>query len=167
MNLSEYFLEMADADFSGKSFNGPSLIACLKSLDAKAALFAGTWEGYSAHWVALHCAYCHWLVAKSLADSGLAESSAVPNFRFEKVDDPKDPPSLSDAEWLAVIASLEEIQAATMRIIRSVPEDGLRQPMREWKISYGHAIAWLCGHDNCHAAQLRNMGIPELKKPRR
>lgn len=57
--------DCADAEFEGESYDGQSLIAMLRGLDAATAAADSAYEGYSAWSVAYHVAYCKWVVAKS------------------------------------------------------------------------------------------------------
>ncbi len=159
MGCLEYFLDVIDAEFFGKSWNGPSLTATLDRLSAAEAADDTTWEGYSAWSIALHCAKCKRVVAVDLGvrapDWDYGEETWFPA--------PADP---SPEAWERDRELLRVMHDLSMGALRSLPEARLADEMPSWKRPWGQVIAWLATHDAFHGAQLRSMGLPALKEKR-
>lgn len=158
-NTLEYFFSMADADFSGKPYNGPSLMNTLLSLSFADVKSHNTYECYSVWEVAAHCGYCKYIVAKS---TGSVES-LLP-LPFEKTDFPKMSENAGEAEWKELLAWLTKAHEVCMKNLRAFPEERYTDVMSAWKNEYGNIIAWYISHDAYHASQIRNMGIESLKQ---
>ena len=150
--------DYADAEFQGKSFNGPSLMATLRDLSAEAAASTATYEGYCAWEVAHHLAYYKFFILKSLGLS--AELEPYP-FSSEDLDGP--PADKSESAWKADLEYIEKCHNVTWKVLRNLPATQLEAVMPEWKVSYGKAIAWLMSHDAYHIGQIRSMGVPGLR----
>jgi hypothetical protein len=153
--------DLADAEFDGRSFNGPSLMKTLESLSPEDAAFKGTYEGYSAWELALHCAYYKYFVARSLGAAGPIEP-----YPFEKGSNGfgSTPEKPSPSAWESVLEYLRASHKAVWAQARALPPDRLEGIMEEWKVPYRAALAWLAGHDVYHVAQLRSMGVPGIKE---
>jgi uncharacterized damage-inducible protein DinB len=154
------FADMADAEFGGDSFNGPSLMATLEALSPEMAAYDRTHEGYSAWEIALHLAYYKHFIAKAF-DPGI-EPYPLPKgpAGFGAVQAP------TAAAWREVLDYLRAIHARVMQLIRTASEAKFDEPTPRWEVPIGKAVAWLFGHDTYHTAQLRNMGVPGLKEPK-
>jgi hypothetical protein len=159
-DTSLYLFDYADAEFDGDSFNGDSLLKTLAGLTPEVAADTRTWEGYSAWSVALHLAWYKYFIGRSLA--GEAAVGAYP-YEHDKHGFGK-PAEVSAAAWVAVREYLVKIHRITATAIRSASPEKLAETMPEWETPYGKAIAWYLGHDTCHIAQIRNMGVPGLKE---
>jgi hypothetical protein len=165
VNKFDYLADLADAEFDGESYNGKSLIATLSRLDAAAAAADSSFEGYSAWSVALHVAYCKWLVAKALLDeAGKADLGPYPwpvgEGGFAQPED------RSQAAWEAFLAWLSRTHRIAMKAMRAGAEADFNKELPEWGIPVGKAAIWLCSHDSYHTAQIRNMGVPGIKGKR-
>lgn len=147
---------LADTEFGGRSFNGPSLIETLRSISAQEAVSTGTYEGYSAWGVSLHVLYFKYLIGKELG-------AALPAYRYEEKGWPALPADLGEESYASMIAELEAFHGATMDAFKAAPAERLAKPMPGWKVPLGQAFAWLVSHDTNHNTQIRNMGLPSLR----
>lgn len=153
-------VELADAEFDGESFNGPSLMATLEKLSPEAAASHDTFEGYSAWETAIHCLYFKYFIARSLGAAGPVEPYPYEQESFVRVEG-------ADVEaWKKLDAYHRRVHNAVWTAIAGLDDARLDSTMPEWKIPYRAAIAWLATHDTYHAAQIRNMGVPGLRSPR-
>ena len=150
-------LWLADGEFSGPSFNGPSLVETLRSISAQEAVSTETYEGYSAWGVALHVLYLKYQIGKQLGAS-------FPAYNHEEDGWPSLPADTSEASYSAMIDELVEFHTAVAAAYRSATQEKLEEPMPGWKISLGKAFAWLVAHDTNHNTQIRNMGLASLKE---
>ena len=156
----QVLLDLADQEFSGESFNGPSLIRTLELLTPEMAAYSATYEGYSAWSVALHVAYFKHFVA-------FAFDSSVGAYPLQKGPSGFGMPNDTGlSAWNELLAYLREVHAAGMRLFRAAEDPRLNEIMPRWKVPFVQAISWLCSHDTYHCAQIRNMGVPGLKEPR-
>jgi hypothetical protein len=156
--------DLADAEFNGESYNGSSLMATLQGLGPEEAAASSSFEGYSAWSIALHVAYCKWLVAAALLD-GKEEVGAYPwpvgeGGFVEPVD-------RGEGEWKRLLAYLERIHGVAMRGLRNYAASRWDEVLEAWGIPKGKAAVWLCSHDSYHTAQIRNMGVPGLGPKKR
>lgn len=150
-------LEYADAQFDGASYDGPSFMKTLEGLSAEAAASMSTHEGYSAWEVALHVLYYKYYFIRALGATASVEPYPYPEGHFIS------PPELGPEAWKLLLSRLRTYHTAVMNAIRAYPEDRLDELVPHWGEPFGKGIAWLCGHDSYHAAQIRNMGVPGLK----
>jgi hypothetical protein len=152
----DFTLDDMDAEFSGKPWNGKSLMATLERLSAAEAASGQTWEGYSAWSIALHCAKCKRLVVVDLG---------VPQALWPYPDALwfPDPAETSEEAWVRDRALLTEYHEASMKALRAFPESRLGEEMPTWEAPWGKVLAWLATHDAFHGAQIRSMGLPSLK----
>jgi hypothetical protein len=158
-STNAYFFDYADAEFDGESFNGDSLMKTLERLSPELAADTGTWEGYSAWSVAIHLAWFKYFIARSL----LGETG-VGAFPFEHGEHGFGKPAEVTAKaWTETRRYLAKIHRIASDAMRGASPEKLASTMPEWEMPYGQAIAWLLGHDTCHLAQIRNMGVPGLK----
>jgi hypothetical protein len=155
-NLIEY----ANAQFDGDSYDGPSFMKTLESLSPEAAASMETHEGYSAWEVALHVLYYKYYFIKALGAASAVEPYPYPEGHFVS------PPELSQEAWSLLHSRLRAAHTASMDAVRAFPEERLDELVPGWGEPFGKGIAWLCGHDGYHAAQIRNMGVPGLKTPK-
>lgn len=158
--MAEFFddcLNLLDAEFDGKSWNGPSLMATLERLGAQEAASQKTWEGYSAWEIGIHCAQCKRLLA---ADLG----AAVEPFPFTGEGYFNQPSDTSEAAWKRDLAYFRRAHKECMDALRAMKPASLDDIMPTWKHPYRQVIAWLCTHDAFHGAQIRSMGLPTLKE---
>lgn len=156
---------LADAEFDGRSWNGRSLMGTLRGLTAAQAASEATLEGYSAWSVALHLARCKWIVGAALLDPGEEDRLGAYPYPpgLEGFFQPED---TGDGAWAALLDYLPRVHRLTLDLIRTRAADRFEVPLPVWNVSLGEAAVWLCSHDTCHGAQIRNMGVPGLKAPR-
>lgn len=153
--------DLADAEFGGDSYNGASLMATLGKLDAASASADSTFEGYSAWSVALHVAWCKWVVAKALLGEA-ADASLGPYPWPEGKGGFLEPSDSSPAAWTELQVFLQRVHETVMKALREADAVSLAREVPEWKIPLDKAAAWLCTHDTYHTAQIRNMGVPGI-----
>lgn len=157
--------DYADEEFDGESYNGHSLMDTLSSLDAPDAASESTFEGYSAWSIALHVAYCKWVVASELLDE--AGRDKLGPYPYPVGEGGYAAPSVtSDEAWASFKDYLVRVHRLATRAIREVGEEKSRGQMQAWKIPMLKVLVWLCGHDSYHTAQIRNMGLEALKLKR-
>lgn len=161
MKLLDSILDYADAEFGGRSYNGPSLMKTLRSLSPEIAASRDTHEGYSAWAVAHHVASCKQFIAASVDPAAAGDYPWPPG-----MGDFTEPDRIDAAAWSDLLAYLEKIHATAARLIRALSEADLAREIPAWKINLGQALAWYVSHDAYHASQIRNMGVPGLKAAR-
>jgi hypothetical protein len=157
MDSRDYLAWLADAEFTGGSFNGPALLETLKSLTAEEALSTDTYEAYSAWGVVLHVLYYKYLVGRELGAS-------FPAYDHEETNWPSLPDDAGPSTYESMIEELVTFHEALMTAFRDASPDALEAPMPGWDTSLGRAFAWLVAHDTNHNTQIRNMGLPSLRK---
>ena len=158
MDMSrDYMIWLAETEFGGGSFNGPSLIETLRALSAEEAVSTDTYEGYSAWGVALHVLYFKYKIGKELG-------AELPEYAHDENGWPSLPGDTGEESYRAMIRELEAFHKAVMDAFREAPAEKLEAPMPGWKVSIGRAFAWLVSHDTNHNTQIRNMGLPSLKQ---
>ena len=154
----EAMLAMADIEFDGDSFNGPSFMKTLDALGAAEAASEETYERYSAWEIAVHCAYYKFIIAK-----GLGRAETVTPFPYEEGNFSPLPVPADEDAWRSARAYLRRSHHAVMKAAREASGAELDALFPEWEVPYRDAIAWLCTHDVFHNAQIRSMGLPSLK----
>lgn len=155
-------LDLADAEFDGESFNGPSFMKTLESLSPESAASTATWEGYSAWEVAHHVAYYKYYIARELGAAGPIEPYPFPAGRSGFAP----PREVSAAAYKDLLGYLRRAHRCVTEAIRAADPGKLVEIMPKWDIPFAKAAAWLCTHDSYHAAQIRSMGVPGLKEPK-
>lgn len=161
----DFLLKHADAEFDGTSPNRASLMGTLSQLDAKSAADTVTFEGYSAWAVALHVAYAKWTFVNQLLGGAAAE--LIGPYPFAKGTAGYAQPLTVDSQaWDAARAYLCQIHRKTMEAIRTADSSVLAGELAAWRMPVAQAVAWLCGHDTYHTAQIRNMGLPAFRGQR-
>lgn len=158
-------LDLANEEFHGESPNGKSFMATLAGLSAKDAASTSTFEGYSAWSVALHVAWCEWVVAKAFLE-GPALLALGPYPYPVGVGGFADPPMADEASWKEAQAYLERVHKAAMEGITANGSRRFDEMLPEWRMPKGRAAVWLCGHATYHAAQIRSMGVPGCRAKR-
>ena len=150
-------IDLANQECLKGSMNGPSLVETLRSLSPEEAASTDTYEGYSACGVALHVLYLKHLVSRELG-------ATLPEYEYEETDFPKLPGELTQAAWDKVIGEIEAAHRGFVDALSASPAESLDGTFEAWKTSKGKAAAWLVAHDTAHNGQIRNMGLPSLKK---
>lgn len=153
----EYMLWLADGEFAGPSFNGPSLVETLRALSAAEAASTDTYEGYSAWAVALHVLYFKYKIGTELG-------AKLPSYDHDDNGWPALPADTSEANYTAMVDELVAFHEPVVDAYRNATPEKLEEPMPGWKVPLGKAFAWLVAHDANHNAQIRNMGLASLKQ---
>ena len=68
--------------------------------------------------------------------------------------------------WDAAREYLGQIHRKTMEAIRTADSSVLAGELAAWRMPVAQAVAWSCGHDTYHTAQIRNMGLPAFRGQR-
>lgn len=155
-------LDLADAEFDGESFNGPSFMKTLESLTPEQAASGGTYEGYSAWEVAHHVAYYKYYIARALGAADDIEPYPLPKGKSGFAP----PLEATEAAYKELLGYLRRAHRCATEAIRGADPAKLVETMPKWDIPFAKAAAWLCTHDTYHAAQIRSMGVPGLKEPK-
>ena len=150
-------VELTNQECLAGSFNGPSLLETLRSLSAAEAASTDTCEGYSAWAVALHVLYYKNMLATELG-------AAVPDYDYEKADFPATPANPSQEAWEKLIGRIESTHKAFTAAFSRVSDEALEREHKTFQIPLWRSIAWLVSHDSYHNAQIRNMGLPSLRR---
>ncbi|MCX7023128.1 MAG: DinB family protein [Spirochaetes bacterium] len=153
-------MDLADAEFDGRSFNGKPLMKTLDALPARAAASTETFEGYSAWEVALHCLYYKYFAADALGAAGPLEPYPYPKGNFVP------PPATTEADWTEFRAYLRTAHAVCGAAVRNASPEALDALIPDWKLPVRAIVPWLASHDSYHVAQIRSMGVPGLKEPK-
>lgn len=148
---------LADSEFAGPSYNGPSLIETLRSISAEEAVSTDTYEGYSAWGVALHVLNLKYKIGTQLG-------ADLPEYNYEDKGWPALPAKPDQDSYEAMISDLIAFHDPIVAAFRDATPEKLEEPMPGWKIPLGSAFAWLVAHDTNHNTQIRNMGLPSLKE---
>lgn len=152
----DYLAWLADSEFGGGSFNGPSLIETLRSISAEEALSTDTYEGYTAWGVALHVLYFKYLVGKQLG-------AELPEYHYDEKGWPAIGDDRSQSAYESMIEELEAFHNPTVTAFKTASDEQLSAEMPGWERPLGIAFAWIVSHDTNHNTQIRNMGLPSLK----
>ena len=159
MNTAKKIMvDLSNQECLGGSLNGPSLIETLRSLSPEEAASTDTYEGYSAWSVALHALYFKHMIGEALGKS-------LPSYDYEKTDWPAPPDAVTQAAWDKVISDSEAIHKAFIDAITAASDEQLEATYKPWKMPLGKAVGWVISHDTNHNTQIRNMGLPSLRKP--
>lgn len=156
--MRDAVFSMIDAEFDGKSWNGPSFMATLEKLSWQEASDKKTWEGYSAWEIALHCAKCKVTIARDLGKT-------ISGWTYPDEGWFPAPKTASAEAWQSDKALLADIHRTCMEALRGMTDADLEKPMPSWKAPWKDVIAWLLTHDAFHGAQIRSMGLPSLREP--
>jgi hypothetical protein len=158
-------IKLAETEFDGDCLNGKSFMATLEALSAEQAASNATFEGYTVWSIALHVAWCEWVVAKAFLSG--AELEALGPYPYpEGVGGFFDPPAIDEAAWQSTRACLRRIHRFAMDAIAAHGRERFDEVLPEWKMPKGEAAVWLCGHATYHAAQIRSMGLEGFRSRR-
>ena len=153
----QLLVDLANQECIKGSMNGPSLIETLRSLSPSEASSKDTYEGFSACSVALHVLYLKHMVSKALG-------ATVPPYEYDETDFPEISGELTQQAWDKVIGEIETVHNALADELSRATSESLEKTFAAWKMPIGGAVAWLVAHDTAHNAQIRNMGLPSLRK---
>jgi hypothetical protein len=151
-----FIADVFDAEFDGKPWNGPSLMATLEKLGRERAASTGTFEGYSAWEIAIHCAKYKDIVARELGAN-------VPEWPFSPKGNFPPPEGTDERAWQRDLRYFREAHTACSLAIRAMGAATFESEFSVWKCPWKDALAWLITHDCYHAAQIRSMGLSEFK----
>jgi hypothetical protein len=152
----KWLIWLTEAEYDGRSFNGPNLVKTLKGLTMAQVTSDETYEGYTVWALVLHLIYWKYVLAKALGAEGLGE------FPYEGKDWPAVPEDRSESAWQRTLELQDEIHAAYIGALKAFPADRLDEEM-DWGCAYGQAVAWMASHDTYHTAMIRNMGLSGLE----
>ena len=153
--------EQAEREFRGESFNGHTLMETCRSLSVKDAARTDTYENYSAWDNLIHCIYYKYVILRFLG----AESK-VPAYSWEE----KSFPPITDTSekaWKAALDYAEKVHDALQAQIAGLDAKRLDERYEAWDCTLDAALSWLPTHDTYHTAQIRNMGLACLRKPKK
>jgi hypothetical protein len=160
IKIDELLIDIIDDAFNKIAWQGPMhLINIIEQLSFDQIIYSATTEGYCVWQLVLHCAYWKWNVANLLVNGKLDEFPRKPD------DFPYLPEIKSVTNWEKDYNLLIEQHRLVKKIILEFPEE------RWWEITkppydqmtYIKRGYGLAAHDVYHTAQIRNMGIPNLK----
>ena len=162
--IAEFSIEMLDNVCLKSGWHGPSLVPTLRKLSLDDLVYAGTYEGYTAWGVALHCAYWKYRVRKRLLQL-VPEEPAAPRFARGPADWPALPQETSEANWRIDFNLLLAEHAALKDVIVRLPAATFVPPAGRARDGASRLIHGIAAHDAYHTAQIRNMGLPNLRRP--
>jgi hypothetical protein len=149
----KWLMQVTDAEYRGKSFNGKSLVDTVKGYSLDTVKSTDTFENYSVWAIVLHNMFCKWKVL-SFIDPGNPL-----DFSYEKTDWPSIPGEGSNEDWEKTLEDSDNIHEEYMRQLQKLDPEALDREVNEWKCPLGQAVAWIATHDSYHVAQIRNMGL--------
>ena len=153
----DLLVQMTQDEFDGTSFNGLSLAKTLEKLTFDQIASKETFEKYSVWDITLHLAYwCYYLTRKITAGGNIRE------FPYEEKDWPTPPADGTEDEWRRTMSNLKSFHTDYIEALAMFPEGKLDEELTDWKCTYQQALSWMATHDLYHAAQIRNMGVPEV-----
>lgn len=156
----ELVIEQTEREFRGHTFNGYSLIETLRPLSAATAASHETYESYSAWENLVHCVFFKFHLTRVL---GAAEQLLPYPWKEGSFPDISD---TSEHAWNETLAYAEKVHAAYIQRLGTLTEGELDQRIEEWDCTVKEAVIWMPTHDTYHVAQIRNMGLAELRQPR-
>lgn len=145
-------------EFPGISF-GVTLLGTLEAIPVDEYFSCATFEGYTAAEIVGHLAYAKWFLLEQL------EPGAGGDYPF--------PVGLEGfvRGWesgvgtkSAQIDYIASVHGAAMERVRALRSNDYPRRIAQWKMSAFEACLWFCQHDIYHLAQIRNMGLPSLKR---
>lgn len=141
-------IDLLEAMFGGRSWNGPSLRSSLRGLTPKQAQWRPA-PGRNAIWeLVLHCAYWKHEVRRRLSGGKAEEWGRAPgNF-------PALPARKTTAAWRSDIALLEREHQLLVRTVRALePADLKRRGRNGWRNE--EQIYGVAAHDAYHTGQIQ------------
>lgn len=155
----ESLTRIARTEFDGPSLMGAAFLPCLASIPFEDVARGDTYEGYSVWGVALHVLY-HKYAAIKLA-GGAIPATAYP---YEEADWPSLPAHLTKQAWEKLLAELAAMQTAWLAALGAFPMARWDEAIPAWGCTVGQVLDCIVLHDLYHVAQIRNMGLPSLRK---
>jgi hypothetical protein len=156
--VTEVLVELTEAEFDGVSFNGAPLLKTLKALKPEQVRSRETYDGYSVWAITLHLMYWKYFLAKQFGGP-----AGIDSFPYEEKDWPSVPEDGSEESWEGTLANLEAVHRTYIKALKAFPPERIDEELKEWRVSYGKACAWMATHDTYHVAQIRNMGLEGLQ----
>ena len=154
--IGQVLAEIADREFDGTAYNGPSFMATLRALPLDQVLSTETLEGFSVFAIALHVLYYKHFVLTFLG-------ADVEPFPYEKTGWPAVPAEADQESWTEVLDRMKHYHALLGKAIREISPSALEEVVPAWRITKRDALLWYVTHDVYHVAQIRNMGVPGLE----
>lgn len=141
-------LQLLDESFDVKAWHGPNLRGAVRGLSTAGASWRPA-PGRNCVWeLVLHCAYWEYAVGRKLT-GGVARGS----FPRRPSNFPSLPKALSEENWKADVALLDEGHARLRAAVASFPVYRLGE--RHGKYTAARMIAGIAAHNVYHAGQIR------------
>lgn len=150
-------IDLSNHECVSGSLNGPALLETLRSLSAEEAVSTDTYEKYSAWSIALHVLYYKHPIAVELG-------ADLPPFGYGENDFPDAPEHPTEEAWQKLIGEIEATHLAFVSALAEVDDAKLKGNYAKWDMPLGASVEWVVSHDVNHNGQIRNMGLPSLKK---
>jgi uncharacterized damage-inducible protein DinB len=148
---------LTDQEFQGMSFNSASLVATLRTISPEQAASTDTYEGFSVWRIVLHLAYWKYFMVKILGGN-------AGEFPYTERNWPEPPDTIDDRTWEETIEYLEEIHVKYIATLDNLDPSKLDEEYTPYETPYWKLITWMASHDLFHGAQIRNMGVPGMKR---
>lgn len=156
-NNVEMIIEITNREYKGHSFNGPSLVKTLNALTMEQILSRETYEKFSAWKITLHLMYFKYKLLHFINP----ESPITFDYAHESFPNP--PEDKSPESWKKTLSDMDKIHEAYIQELENIPENEFSERIEEWDCTIKEAIIWMTTHDTYHTAQIRNMGLKNLK----
>jgi hypothetical protein len=159
-SLTELLIDVLDDAFDRVGWQGPmNLVNTLKPLSLEQLAYTETTAGYTIWGVVLHCAYWKWVVTDLLWGHTLKAFPRSPK------DFPALPGELTEAAWRRDFDLLLEQHRLLKEAVTTFPEERWREISMppDDPMTYAKRVYGVAAHDVYHTAQIRNMGVPEIR----
>ena len=154
--LGQVLVEIADREFDGQSYNGPSFMATLRAASLEQVLSTDTLEGFNIYGVVLHVLFCKYQMLVALG----VEAEAFP---YEDTDWPAVPADADESSWKAALKLLSDYHRRINDAAVALGPEELNVVFARWRTTRRDLLLWYVTHDTYHTAQIRNMGVPGLE----
>ncbi len=135
--------------YRGKPWHGPTLRGSLMGLAAQEASGNRTKSGHSIAEIALHCAYWKYAVRRRLSGGKRGAFPWKGSNWFSL------PIPLTDANWKAILETLDSEHDALYAVIEKYPEKLLTKKQAGSRFLPIEMIQGIAAHDVYHAGQIR------------
>lgn len=150
--------DQTEREFRGHTFNGYSLMETLRPLSAETAARVDTYEGFSAWDNLVHCIFFKFHLTQVLGHAEPLLPYLWEEGSFPPITD------TSDTAWVAALDYAERVHDTYMSALAATDPSRFDEQIQEWDCTVQEAVIWMPVHDTYHVAQIRNMGLPELRK---
>jgi len=150
-------IEQTEREFRGHTFNGYSLMETLRAMSAKTAASTETYEGFSAWDNLVHVVFFKFNLTRVLGFADPLLPYPWAEGSFPPISD------TSEAAWQRALDYAELVHDTYIGALGSIGPERFSERIEEWDCTVREAIVWMPAHDTYHVAQVRNMGLPELR----